>query len=135
MMKYLLIGGGVLVLALGTTVTIQTLRLDKANALIEVEKQNTQRAVEAHAASELVRKQLAAYNEELETARGEAMTAQILREKNYADQIQQLLDAERDGKAVPLSTAGREYFDRVRREQQAASPDQAGNRKAPAVPR
>lgn len=132
MIKYLLIGGVVLVTAVG----IQTLRLDKANALIEVEKQNTQRAVEAHAASELVRKQLAAYNEELETARGEALTAQILREKNYADQIQQLLDAERDGKAVPLSTAGREYFERVRREQQANDGrNQAGSRKAPAVAR
>jgi uncharacterized protein YxeA len=126
--KWLVIGGGVLVIALGTTITIQTLRLDKANALLTVEKQNTKRAVEAHAASELVRKQLAAYNDELEAARGEALTAQILREKNYADQIQQLLDAERDGKAVPLSDAAREYFERVRREQANRSPDGARGR-------
>jgi len=125
--KWLAIGGAVLVLSLGTALTIQTLRLDVEKKNVELANKDKQTALDAFARSESARKELAQYNDELETVRGEALTAQILREKQYADQIQQLLDAERDGKAVPLSTAGREYFERVRREQ-ADRADGAGSR-------
>lgn len=108
---------GVIIAGLAGTVVVQTSRLKASQAEVAVEKFNTKNALAVAAAEKMARLSAEMFQRQLEDQRRIAEAEIEKLREDSRNEIDQLRQAERDGKARDLSPAAREYFDRLRRKQ------------------